>query len=215
MTQGATETTTETAGQTSADTSTVATSTTAEAATAAASTEGEAALGDAGKKALDAMKAERKAAKDEAAALKAQLDALQAKVDGKEAEHAAQQAAQAVKDEALAGANSRILKAEIRAAAAGKLADPADALAYIPLDKFEVNDEGEVDATAITTAIDELISKKPYLAAQGGRFQGSADGGTRNESGKSIDDQIAEAQKAGNFAQVIALKRHKATANKT
>jgi hypothetical protein len=176
---------------------------------------GQAALGDAGKRALDAMKAERNTAKTEAAEMRAALAELQAKIDGKEAEHAATQAAEKIKTEALNGANERILKAEIRAAAAGKLTDPADALAYIDLSKFDVTDDGEVDATAITAAIADLISKKPYLAAQGGKFQGSADAGTRNETGPSIDDQIAAAQKAGNFAQVIALKRHKATATKT
>jgi hypothetical protein len=149
-------------------------------------TQGETALGDAGKKALDAMKAERNADREARKALEAEFAAFKAKAEGKEAEYAAEQAAQKVKDEALAVANDRILKAEIRAAAASKLADPADALRFIDMSAFEVGADGEVDASAINSAIENLISTKPYLAAQGGKkFQGSADGGARNESTKT------------------------------
>src|SRR5690554_2967488 len=88
-------------------------------------------LGDKGKQALDRMKAERAAAKKEAREAKAEAEAMRAKLEGKEAEHAAEIEKQKIKDEALAAANARILKAEIRAAAAGKLADPADALRFL------------------------------------------------------------------------------------
>lgn len=140
-------------------------------------------LGEPGKKALDTMKAEKKAALEEARKAKEERDALKAQIDGTQAQHKAQQEAQKVKDEALSAANTRILKAEVRAAAASKLADPADALLYIDLSTLEVSDDGEVDADAIKAAVDDLVTKKPYLAAQGGsRFQGGADGGTRNEA---------------------------------
>jgi len=179
-----TSTTDGAAAETSGD-STEATATEATtAATEATAEQGaDEALGDAGKKALDAMKAERKAARDEAAAAKRERDALQAKLDGKEAEHQAAQEAQRVKDEALAAANERILKAEVRAAAAGKLADPKDALRFLDMSEFEVGADGEVDSSQVAKAIDDLITTKPYLAAQGGqRFQGGADGGARNGS---------------------------------
>lgn len=174
------------------------------------------ALGDPGKKALEAMKAERKAARDEAAALKAQLDALQAKVDGREAEFAAQQQAQRVKDEALAAANERILKAELRAAAKGKVAD--EALADLPrlmdLSDIEVGSDGEVDPSQVARAINDLIASKPYLAAQGSRFQGSADGGARNDSTQPAQltradmermspEQIDAAMDAGQFDRLL------------
>lgn len=142
----------------------------------------EAALGDAGKKALDSMKAKWKDADKLAKENAAKIAELQAKIDGTEAEHAKAQEDQRIKDEALAAANQRILKAELRAAAAGKLNDPADALAYIDLASFEVGEDGAVDSDAIGSAISDLISKKPYLAAQGGRFQGSADGGARKDA---------------------------------
>lgn len=159
--------------------------------------------------AYNAEKDKRKTAADEARVAKEQLAALQAKVAGTEAEHAANLAAQKVKDEALGAANARILKAEVRAAATGKLADPADALLYLDLTKLEVGDDGEVDGKAVTAAIDELVKNKPYLAAQGKRFQGNGDGGPRNEAEKSIDDQISEATKAGNHVLAIALKQRR------
>lgn len=168
-------------------------------------------LGDAGKKAIDAMKAERNAAKQQAAELKAQLDDLRAKAEGREAEHAAQLAAQKVRDEALSVANQRILKAELRAASAGKLADPADALRFLDLSSFEVGDDGAVNATALSDAIQDLIKKKPYLAAATAPTFGSADAGVRNGAAPSIQAAIDAASKAGNHALAISLKRQQAS----
>lgn len=169
-------------------------------------------LGDPGKKALDAMKAERNTARTELADIKRQFDALKAQVDGKEAEHQAQVERDRVTAEALGKANDRIKKAELRAAGAGKLADPNDALLYVDLSGIDVGEDGEVDRAALTAAIDDLVKNKPYLAAQGGRrFEGGADGGARKESpGKPIGEQIAEAQKAGDWDRAIALEQQRA-----
>lgn len=166
----------------------ITTEETTTAATGAESTEdtteaGESALGDAGKKALDAMKAKWRDAEQRDKASSAELATLRAAAEGREAEHKAEQDNQRVRDEALTVANARILKAEVRAAAAGKLADPADALRFLDLSSIEVGEDGEIDAATVASAIDDLITAKPYLAAQGGkRFQGSADGGARNEN---------------------------------
>ncbi len=141
----------------------------------------ESALGDPGKRALDAMKAERNAAKSELANLRAELDALKAKAEGREAEHAAEREAQKVRDAALAVANARILKAEIRAAAAGKLTDPADALRFVDASGFAVGEDGEVDSAAVQAAIADLLKERPYLGVKDARFQAGADGGARNE----------------------------------
>ncbi|WP_338183013.1 hypothetical protein [Jatrophihabitans sp.] len=186
------------------------TSAAADTTTETTETEAEKTLGDAGKQAIDRMKAERKTARDEAAAEKARADALQAKLDGKEAEHTAAQEKADTEKAALAKANDRIVRSEVKAAAKGVLADPADAYKFLDLDSFEVSDDGDVDEAAIAAALDELVKNKPYLAVQDGkRFQGGADGGTRKESGKSVDDQIAEAQKAGDIQAVIALKQRR------
>jgi hypothetical protein len=169
-------------------------------------------LGDAGKQALDRMKLERKTAKDEAAAEKARADALQAKLDGKEAEHAAEQEKQRVAREALDVANQKILKSEVKAAAKGVLTDPQDAFKFLDLAALDVDEDGNVDEAAIADALKDLVTAKPYLAAQGSeRFQGGADGGARKETDKSIDQEIAEASAAGDHARAITLKRHKQT----
>lgn len=153
-------------------------------------TDGEDALGDAGKQALDRMKAklkverERRIAAEEKAA--AAGDADDADRVRREAETAA-----------TAKANTRIVKAEIRAASAGKLADPADALAFLNPADFEVDDDGDVDTSEIAAAIDDLLRRKPHLAAQGGasrpkpdRSQGATGKGTT-----STAEQFASAIK--------------------
>lgn len=174
------------------------------------------ALGDPGKKALDAMKAERNAAKSELAALRAEFEALKAAQEGREAEHLAAVEAQKIKDEALAAADERILKAEVRAQAASKLADPTDALLYLDLSTFEVGEDGAVDADAVSAAIEQLIVSKPYLAAQGRKFEGSADAGVRKAAGPvqltrddlagMSADEINKARSDGRLADLLSGK---------
>ena len=176
----------------------------------AAVTEGATALGDAGKKALDAMKAERNEARAEAKAAADAIAALTAQVEGKQAEYEAAQKTREVETAALAKANERILKAEVRAQAASKLNDPKDALLYLDLSGFEVGEDGEVDGDAVAAAIDKLITDKPYLAAQGTRFKGEADGGARKEPPADLDGQIAAATAAGQHQLAIALKQQRA-----
>lgn len=175
-------------------------------------------LGDAGKKAIDAMKAERNEARAEQKRVMAELEALKAAAEGREKEHQAELERQKLKDEAIAEANQRVLKAEVRAAAAGKLADPADALKFIDFSSFEVTEEGSVDASGIADAIEVLLKDKPYLAAQSGkRFEGEADGGPRNVGGQlrqltqsDLDgmssQEINDARKAGQLDSLLGIK---------
>lgn len=131
-------------------------------------------LGDKGKKALDAMKAKVKASRIEARDAKAENARWKAEKDssGKEPE---EQKLQQARDEATAqattAANRRILRSEIKAAAGSKFTDPSDALAYLDLEEFDVDDNGDVDEEAIADALADLLEKKPYLAAQGGKVQ--------------------------------------------
>jgi hypothetical protein len=178
--------------------------------------EGEEALGDPGKKALDLMKQQRKAAQDEAKALKAERDALKAQIDGREAEHAAEQEKQRAKDDALAAANKRILSAELRGAAKGKLADPSDAALYINLDEFEVSDDGDVDSDSLREAIDDLLARKPHLAADTRLFSGAADQGAKGISGPSqlretdlesmTHAEINQARREGRLNRILGIK---------
>ena len=174
------------------------------------------ALGDPGKRALDAMKAARNEAKAEARRIADEFEAYKAQAEGKQAEFEAQQKAREAEAAALAKANERILKAEIRAAAAGKLADPQDALRFLDLSEFEVGSDGEVDGDAIAAAITDLITTKPYLAAQGKRFQGNADGGarkddtpaqvTRDELSRMTPEQIGQAKKEGRLKDLLGAQ---------
>lgn len=88
-------------------------------------------------------------------------------------EHAtdAEKAIAAARDEgrreALGQVTGRMLQSEVRAAAAGKLADPADAVRLLDLTGF-VDDAGDIDPKAIAAAVDELVEAKPYLAAGAG-----------------------------------------------
>lgn len=184
--------------------------------------QGDEQLGPAGLKALEAEKAKRRdeaarrrAAEAEAAALREQLASAQKPPsDAPDLDKVRSEAEKA----ALAKANSRIVAAELRAAATGKLTDPSDATVFLAdrIGEVHVGADGAVDAAQIADLIDDLISRKPHLAAAqpGPRFTGSADGGARRQQeGPSIDEQIQAAQKAGNLSAAIALKLQKAAAD--
>lgn len=128
-------------------------------------------LGDKGKRALEAMKAKLKAAKASERTAKqeaAQLKAEKANAGKPADEQAIEIAKQEARAEGLSVANKRIIRSEVKAAAVGKLANPALAVKLIDLDSLEVDDDGEVDEEAIAEAISELLEENPYLAAQGG-----------------------------------------------
>lgn len=175
-------------------------------------------LGDAGKKAIDAMKAERNQAREDAKRLQAEVAQLKAKEEGREAEYQAELERQKVKDEALEKANTRIVKAEVRALAAGKLADPNDALQFLDLSSVEVSEDGAIDIAVVEQLIADLLTSKPYLAAQSGkRFEGQADGGPRNvgsqtrqltqaELSELTPEQINKARKDGQLNHLLGIK---------
>ncbi|WP_200302237.1 hypothetical protein [Streptomyces adelaidensis] len=165
-------------------------------------------LGDKGKRALASMKGKWRKERDQRRDLERRLADKDKGGGGDDAVAKATAAATAT-------ANTRILKAEVRAAAAKKLADPRDALRFLDLEQFEVGEDGEVDAEEITEALDQLIKDKPYLAAQGRqRFQGSGDGGAARKAGrpKQLTDrdlknmsaeQIVKAQEEGKLDDLL------------
>jgi hypothetical protein len=81
-----------------------------------------------------------------------------------DAEKAVAAAKEAGRAEALKEMAGRLVETEVRAAAAGKLADPADAVRLLDLAEF-LGDDGTIDRDAITSAIGDLVESKPYLAA--------------------------------------------------
>ncbi|WP_318196902.1 hypothetical protein [Streptomyces sp. MCL20-2] len=156
-------------------------------------------LGDKGKRALDTMKGKLRAEREKRRTLEQQL-AEKAGTD--QAEKARREAETA----ALSKANARILRAEVKAAAAGKLADPADAYKFLDLEQFEVDDDGNVDSDEVAEAIDDLIKSKPYLAAATAkRFQGTGDGGAARKAGRP--KQLTRADlKSMTPAQIVKAK---------
>lgn len=158
-------------------------------ATEQSSSEGEP-LGDAGKKALEQERAARKAAEKASRKAEAELADLR-KQSMSEQERAVVEAREQARTEALAEANRRIINAEVKAAAAGKLANPKLGTRLLDLDQFKVDDEGNVDVEAISAAIDGLLEAEPYLAAGATpRTPGSADGGPRGAP-KTVTDMDA------------------------
>lgn len=169
-----------------------------------------AALGDKGKRALARMKEKLKAERAKRRKVEQQISSRDGG-DESNPETIRRQAEQA----ATAKANTRIVRSEVRAAAKGRLADPRDALTFIDLDQFEVDENGQVDEDEITDAIDDLLKNKPYLAAATAkRFQGTGDGGAQRKAGrprqlteKDLDrmtpEQIVKAQDEGRLDDLL------------
>ena len=152
-------------------------------------------LGEAGLKALRAERNRADAAERARLAAEAERDELRAKNQTAE-EKAIADAKKEGHAEATLDANRRITRSEIRAAAGGKLQDPEDAAAMLgDLDRFIV--KGEVDSKAITSAIDELVKAKPYLAAAG-KARPLPGGGATQSSGTSFNDTLRRKIRGGN-----------------
>lgn len=155
-------------------------------------------LGDPGKKALDRMKAKLKSERAKNAKLAQQLGA------------------QTPSDQVIERLNARTIRAEVKAVAKGKLADPADAFRFLDLKQFEVSEDGEVDEGAITQAINKLILGRPYLGAQGERSTGSGEGGarvvdaprqlTRADLDRMTPQQVMEARDKGQLTNLLTGK---------
>jgi len=160
-------------------------------------------LGDAGKRALDAMKGKwqterdgRKAAQARTAELEARVAELEAGANGK-ADEGKDKAPdlKKVREEAAAAARAETLRErvldKIETRAAKLFADPEDASALLGRRVDEFIDGGKVDVDAISEALAELLEKKPHLAAaKAPRFEGGADGGARK--GSSGPAQLTE-----------------------
>lgn len=84
-----------------------------------------------------------------------------------------EKAIQEARNEALAEGraigNQRLVRAEVIAAAAGKVADPSDAYAILTangtLSDLAVDEDGNVDTEMVAALIEDLVKAKPHLAA--------------------------------------------------
>ncbi len=151
-------------------------------------------LGEGGKKALQAERDARTAAEARVKELEAKLSRKPKPDDkgdaGKDSDGKgdppldAEALKKEVRDEIAAETNARLIRAEVKAAAAGKLADPADAPKFIDLAKIKIGEDGDPDAKQIKKAIEDLLKDKPYLAANG---QGWGDVGGGGQSTPAAD----------------------------
>lgn len=166
-------------------------------------------LGPKGEQALARIKAKERASREDLRKANAEIARLKAKGDDTDGE---QSPAELAAQSRAAKADEKIKRAAVKTAAAGKMVDPSDAHLYLSLADIDVDEDGDVDEDELADLIDEILEKKPHLkAAQGGnRFQGSADGGVRKGSKPNLDQQIADATKAGNHKLAIQLKRQQA-----
>lgn len=177
---------------------------------------GEDQLGDAGKKALDAERKARRDAESARRKLEAELDELRQQ-GLSEQEKAVEEAKKAGAAEASARYASLIVAAEIKAAAASKVA--AEAIEDLPrlldLDPTElVGDDGTVDTDAISSAIDEAVKARPYLAPaatkgtpdpdQGARSGGRPTQLTRDALKNMTPDEISQARREGRLDDLMA-----------
>lgn len=161
-------------------------------------------LGDAGKAALDAERRARRDAERTAATTAAALAALQAEAEELRTKAMTEQERQlaaaraeieadvrrtvtAEADARIAAAERRVLEARASAAAAGKLANPADATVFLQIDDLERDAQGNVSDAVLGAALDALITERPYLAATT-RNPGSADQGHRRDAPANLKD---------------------------
>ncbi|MFE9569245.1 hypothetical protein ACFYMW_12205 [Streptomyces sp. NPDC006692] len=73
----------------------------------------------------------------------------------------------AMREEIRQEFTEQLVRAELRAAAAGRLRDPADAFALLDVSTLAASG-GDIDAAAVAAAVDQLVKDKPYLAAEQG-----------------------------------------------
>lgn len=165
------------------------------------------------KKALIAERTARKAAEKRLR----ELEAAAALKDKPAEEQALEQARAEARAEATAKSNERIVRAEVKAAATGKVKNPVLALKLIDVSEIEVDDNGEVDSDAVQAAVAALLAEYPELSADGSKFSGTADQGTKGKQStkrqltreqlKSMShEQIVQAQKEGLLDDVLKGK---------
>jgi hypothetical protein len=177
--------------------------------------DGSDALGDAGKRALDAMKAKWRTERARAKAAEDKLAAAtKPNVDSDDIATVREQA----KAEARAeGLRDRVLD-KIEAKAAGRFKDPEDALLRLGKNVDDYISDGQIDLDSIEDALIELLEKRPDFGVTQGepkRFKGTADSGPKASAGKPqlteadlpkmTPEPIVEAQNAGQFDKLLGI----------
>jgi hypothetical protein len=130
----------------------------------------------------------------EAKAARAEAEKLR-KATQTETEKAIEAAREEGRTAARTELSDRLLSAEIRSTATGKLADPADAeplLRANGLAEGLLDRDGEPDPKAVAAAIDRLVKMKPHLAADE-RPKPLPGGSKKPPASTSVNDSIRRA----------------------
>ncbi|MGW5126688.1 hypothetical protein ACWEQ7_22060 [Streptomyces sp. NPDC004069] len=171
-------------------------------------------LGPAGEKALTAWKQRAKEAEDKAKEQAARLKEYEDR-DKSDAERQADALKAAT--ERAEQATRLAVASKVEALAAGRFQDPLDAVDALKGGAY-VTDDGAVDGNAIKTALDDLLTRKPHWAAAepGPRVpRPDPAQGARPGTPPNLQQQIGEAEKAGNTKLVLALKTQQLREMKT
>lgn len=146
-------------------------------------------LGDAGKRAIDAMKAERNEAKKAAAAAQKELEELKKQAMSDDQKAIAEAEARG-KSTASAEYGKRLAKAEVRSAAAEAKADLAGVFDFLDLSRF-VGEDGEPDTKAVDAFVKGLPKTTPTTPSFNGGPRTPAPSGA-GTLGEAIAAKIAK-----------------------
>lgn len=155
------------------------------------------------------VKKARRAAESNASREKARADRAEAEIarlkGKKPPENAPEVDADEIRrqanDEASKAANQRIVRAEVKAAAGGKFADPALAVRLVDLDEITVYDDGSVDEDAIVEQLEEILEKNPGLAAKAVRKRPKPPKGQGQHGQAATGADAGKAEAARRFGQ--------------
>lgn len=120
-----------------------------------------------------ALAAERKARREAEKKAREASEALSVK-DKPADEQAVDLARREAAAEATRGMSDRLIKAEVKAALAGKVENPARVLGFVDISDIELGDDGDIDGDAIADAVEQFLSDYPEFKAEA-RGAGSAD----------------------------------------
>jgi hypothetical protein len=123
-------------------------------------------------------------------------------------------AAQAAGAERISRAQALLLKAEVKSVAAELGIVDADA-AFALMDRANVKVEDNDSVTGVKPALEALLAAKPYLkAAAQTTVGGATNPGEGGAGAATLEAQLDEAVKAGNFRLQVNLQRQIAERNR-
>lgn len=109
-------------------------------------------------------------------------------------EQARKEAAEEARNELTVELRKERLQSAVARTAAGKFADVDDAIKLLDLDDDIFDEDGKVNADNLKSALDDLLDRKPHLAASplGKKPAGDADAGKGTGGSKSLEDMSVE-----------------------